>query len=140
MEEAKREDMTVLVYCLPLKAKEKDIWNFFIKNNSGKIRDIRIIRDARSGRSKGVAYVEFYNSESVQRALTMSDMPFELKGRHFGGLRVQHSQAEKNRAAAVARTMKVMKPADPIEQQQEQIRRQTKVVVSGLTDKLADIS
>ena len=54
--------MTVLVYCLPLKAKEKDIWNFFIKNNSGKIRDIRIIRDARSGRSKGVAYVEFYNA------------------------------------------------------------------------------
>lgn len=33
----------------------------------------------------------------------MSDMPFELKGRSFGGLRVQHSQAEKNRAAAVAR-------------------------------------
>ena len=34
----------------------------------------------------------------------------------------------------------MIKPADPIEQQQEQIRRQTKVVVSGLTDKLADIS
>ena len=33
----------------------------------------------------------------------MSDMPFELKGRYFGGLRVQHSQAEKNRAAAVAK-------------------------------------
>jgi RNA-binding protein 23/39 len=47
---------------LPLKAKEKDIWNFFFRANSGKIRDIRIIRDARSGRSKGVAYVEFYNS------------------------------------------------------------------------------
>lgn len=67
----------------------------------------------------------------------MSDMPFELKGRSFGGLRVQHSQAEKNRAAAVARQMRVIKPADPIEQQQEQIRRQTKVVVSGLIDKLA---
>lgn len=95
--------MTILVYCLPLKAKEKDIWNFFNKNTCGKIRDIRIIRDARSGRSKGVAYVEFYNAESVQKALTMSDMPFDLKGRSFGGLRVQHSQAEKNRAAAVAR-------------------------------------
>lgn len=103
MEEAKREDMTILVYCLPLKAKEKEIWNFFIKANCGKIRDIRIIRDVRSGRSKGVAYVEFYNAESVQKALAMSDMPFELKGRHFNGLRVQHSQAEKNRAAAVAK-------------------------------------
>jgi len=106
--------MTILVYCLPLKAKEKDIWNFFNKNTCGKIRDIRIIRDARSGRSKGVAYVEFYNAESVQKALTMSDMPFDLKGRSFGGLRVQHSQAEKNRAAAVARQMRVIKPADPI--------------------------
>jgi RNA-binding protein 23/39 len=36
--------------------------------------------------------------------------------------------------------MRVTKPADPIEQQQEQIRRQTKVVVSGLVDKLAEIS
>jgi RNA-binding protein 39 len=103
MEEAKREDHTILVYCLPLKAKERDIWNFFSKTNCGKIRDIRIIRDARSGRSKGVAYVEFYTSDAVQKALTMSDQPFELKGRSFMGLRVQHSQAEKNRAAAAAK-------------------------------------
>ena len=95
--------MTIIVYCLPLKAKEKDIWNFFCKAVCGKIRDIRIIRDVRSGRSKGIAYVEFYNAESVQKALTMTDMPFELKGRYFQGLRVQHSQAEKNRAAAAAK-------------------------------------
>jgi RNA-binding protein 39 len=47
----------------------------------GKIRDIRIIKDARSGKSKGVAYVEFYTSDSVQKALTMGDRPFGLKGR-----------------------------------------------------------
>ncbi len=73
----------------------------------------------------------------------MSEIPFDLKGRQFMGLRVQHSQAEKNRAAAAAkylfnlfRQMRVIKPADPIEQQQEQLRRQTKVFVSGLVDKL----
>ncbi len=71
MEDAKREDHTVLIYCLPLKAKEKHIWNFFNKAAVGKIRDIRIIRDAKSGRSKGVAYVEFYTSESVEKALTI---------------------------------------------------------------------
>lgn len=103
MQEAKREDHTILVYCLPLKAKERDIWNFFCKTGCGRIRDIRIIRDARSGKSKGVAYVEFYTSDAVQKALTMSDRPFELKGREFMGLRVQHSQAEKNRAAAAAK-------------------------------------
>jgi RNA-binding protein 39 len=59
-EEAKREDMTVLIYCLPTAAKEKDIYKFFQKHEVGKIRDIRIIRDQRSGKSKGVAYVEFF--------------------------------------------------------------------------------
>ncbi len=62
MEEAKREDHTIIVYCLPLKAKEKHIWRFFYDSGCGKVRDIRIIRDARSGRSKGVAYVEFFTS------------------------------------------------------------------------------
>jgi hypothetical protein len=36
--------------------------------------------------------------------------------------------------------MRVIKPADPIEQQQEQIRRQTKVFVGGLIEKLSEIS
>jgi hypothetical protein len=69
-----------------------------------------------------------------------------LKGREFMGLRVQHSQAEKNRAAAAAkyyfslsRHMRVIKPADTVEQQQETVRRQTKVFVGGLVDKLSEI-
>jgi len=33
--------------------------------------------------------------------------------------------------------MRVIKPAGPIEQQQETIRRQTKVLVTGLTEKLS---
>jgi RNA-binding protein 39 len=36
--------------------------------------------------------------------------------------------------------MRVIKPADPIEQQQETIRRQTKVFVGGLVDKLSEIA
>jgi RNA-binding protein 39 len=35
--------------------------------------------------------------------------------------------------------MRVIKPADPIEQQQETIRRQTKVFVGGLVDKLSEM-
>ena len=69
LQEAKREDLTVLVYSLPLKAREDDIWGFFKKEQCGKVRDVRIIKDPRSLRSKGVAYVEFYTSESVQKAL-----------------------------------------------------------------------
>ena len=55
------------------------------------------------------------------------------------GLRIQHSQAEKNRAAAVAKQMRVIKPVDPFEQAQENLKRQMKVLVGGLTGKLADV-
>jgi RNA-binding protein 39 len=103
MEEAKREDHTIIVYCLPLKAKEKHIWKFFYDGGCGRVRDIRIIRDNRSGKSKGVAYVEFYTSDAVERALLMAEQSFELNGRCFNSLKVQHSQAEKNRAAAAAK-------------------------------------
>lgn len=29
IDEARREDLTLLIYCLPLRAKEKDIYQFF---------------------------------------------------------------------------------------------------------------
>ena len=65
------------------------------------MRDVRIVRDQSSGRSKGVAYVEFYTPESVLMAMT-------LTGTKFMGqeIVVQASQAEKNRAAAAAKYKK----------------------------------
>ncbi len=36
--------------------------------------------------------------------------------------------------------MRVIKPAQPFEQMQQTIRRQTKVLVGGLVDKLAEVS
>ena len=82
----------MLVYSLPLKAREDDIWGFFKKEQCGKVRDIRIIKDPRSLRSKGVAYVEFYTSESVQKALRTNGRFFEFSGRQ-SAVKVQHSQA-----------------------------------------------
>lgn len=38
-------------------ANERDIYTFFAKTGVGKIRDVRLIRDQRSGKSKG--YVHF---------------------------------------------------------------------------------
>lgn len=54
-----------MMYCLPTKAREKEVYKHLIYNNIGKIRDIRLIRDQRSGKSKGVAYVEFFDAEGV---------------------------------------------------------------------------
>ena len=52
-EEAKRDDNTVLVTRIHYLADEREIYQFFTKAGVGKIRDIRMIRDPRSGKSKG---------------------------------------------------------------------------------------
>lgn len=53
-------------------ANERDIYTFFAKTGVGKIRDVRLIRDQRSGKSKGISYVEFYTPESVFMAMALS--------------------------------------------------------------------
>eukprot|EP00917_Polyrhabdina_sp_WS-2016_P023450 GHVP01050831.1.p1 GENE.GHVP01050831.1~~GHVP01050831.1.p1 ORF type:complete len:649 (+),score=108.22 GHVP01050831.1:56-1948(+) len=97
LEEARRDDMTVFVLNLPLKATERDVWKFF-SDHAGKVRDIQVIRDNQSGKSKGVGYVEFYSQESVLKGLALS-------GHMIAGnvIKVQASQAEKNRQAKQAK-------------------------------------
>eukprot|EP00918_Siedleckia_nematoides_P003539 GHVU01007996.1.p1 GENE.GHVU01007996.1~~GHVU01007996.1.p1 ORF type:complete len:362 (+),score=85.82 GHVU01007996.1:686-1771(+) len=84
-----------------------------------------MIKDQRSGKSKGVSYVEFYTQESVIKALALSgeklvDVP----------VRVQASQAEKNRAAKAAK-----------QQQAEALEGgPMKIYVGGLVESLANIT
>ena len=58
-----RDDLTVLVQRIHPKADDFEIFEFF--SQAGKVRDIRLIRDQRSGKSKGVGYVEFGDAASV---------------------------------------------------------------------------
>ena len=131
LEEARRDDSTCLILNLSIKSEERDIYEFFTKTNCGKIRDIRVIKDPRSGKSKGVSYVEFYTLESVNKAIAQSGK--ELQG---SKIRVLPSKAEINRTAAAAKLMKQTK--NPAEQHQ-QATGAMRVFVSGLTDQLADI-
>ena len=78
-------------------ALEKEVYQFF-SEQCGKIRDVQIIRDPVSGRSKGIAYIEFYLPEGVFKALACTGMV--IMGHP---VRVQASQAEKNRAAEAAK-------------------------------------
>lgn len=59
--------------------------------------------------------MEFYTSESVQKALRTNGRFFEFAGRK-SAVKVQHSQAEKNRTAAIARDMRIHKPVETPEQ------------------------
>lgn len=85
------------VFCMQLAARirPRDLEDFF--SAVGKVRDVRIISDRNSRRSKGIAYIEFVEASSVPLAIG-------LTGQRLLGVPiiVQASQAEKNRAAAAA--------------------------------------
>lgn len=125
VEDATRGDRTVMIVCLHHKADERDVYEFF-STNAGKVRDVQIIRDARTGRSKGLAYIEFYLQESTLKALALSGQA--IKGQ---AVRVQPSQAEKNRAAQAAKA--AVHYTAPRE-------TPLRLYVGGLTDSLANIS
>merc|ERR1712125_297669 len=76
LEEEEQIDRTVMVAGLNIRADERDIYEFF--SGVGKVRDVQVIRDARTGRSKGVGFVEFSFREGAVRAFSMSGKP--LKG------------------------------------------------------------
>ncbi|XP_062148021.1 uncharacterized protein LOC133856966 [Alnus glutinosa] len=84
-----RDQRTVFAYQMPLKATERDVYEFF--SRAGKVRDVRLIMDRNSRRSKGVGYIEFYDSMSVPMAIALSGQL--LLGQP---VMVKPSEAEKN--------------------------------------------
>ncbi|KAM7475168.1 hypothetical protein LguiB_022411 [Lonicera macranthoides] len=84
-----RDQRTVFAYQISLKADERDVYEFF--SSAGKVRDVRLIMDRNSRRSKGVGYIEFYEAMSVPMAIALS-------GQLLVGLpvMVKPSEAEKN--------------------------------------------
>lgn len=84
-----RDQRTVFAYQMPLKATERDVYEFFSK--AGKVRDVRLIMDRNSRRSKGVGYIEFYDAMSVPMAIALSG--HQLLGQP---VMVKPSEAEKN--------------------------------------------
>lgn len=107
LEQSKREDCSVMVMGLHPESGDREVYEFFSKE-AGKVRDVHVIRDQRTGKSKGVAYVEFYLQEAVIKALACNGRTI-----HGALIRVKASGAEKNRAAEaqkVAQTQQQDKP------------------------------
>ncbi|KAI4310391.1 hypothetical protein MLD38_035372 [Melastoma candidum] len=90
-----RDQRTVFAYQMPLKASERDVYEFFSK--AGKVRDVRLIMDRNSRRSKGVGYIEFFDAMSVPMAIAMSGQL--LLGQP---VMVKPSEAEKNLVQSTA--------------------------------------
>lgn len=92
IDDSDRDRRTVFVQQLSARLRTKELIRFFEK--VGDVRDASIVKDKISGRSKGVAYVEFRDQESVLKAIDMT-------GERLLGIPVivQHTEAEKNRLA-----------------------------------------
>jgi len=98
-----RDKRTVFCMQLHTRLRARDLEEFF--SQVGKVRDVRIISDRNSRRCKGIAYIEFFEEDSVAPAL-------KLSGTKIMGIpiQVQHTQAEKNRAAMLANLAKEQGP------------------------------
>ncbi|GAB2267834.1 hypothetical protein Dimus_002811 [Dionaea muscipula] len=90
-----RDQRTVFAYQIALRADERDVYEFF--SRAGKVRDVRLIMDRNSRRSKGVGYIEFYDAMSVPMAIALSGQP--LLGQP---VMVKPSEAEKNLVQSTA--------------------------------------
>ncbi|XP_074333701.1 uncharacterized protein LOC141671376 isoform X2 [Apium graveolens] len=84
-----RDQRTVFAYQICLKADERDVYEFF--SRAGKVRDVRLIMDRSSRRSKGVGYIEFYDAMSVPMAIALSGQTLLSQS-----VMVKPSEAEKN--------------------------------------------
>ncbi|KAJ3260220.1 hypothetical protein HDU77_001453 [Chytriomyces hyalinus] len=97
--EIERDQRTVFVMQLAARVRPADIVDFFEigENPPGKVRDVRLVTDRISRKSKGVGYVEFYEKASVAKAIAMT-------GQKLLGLPmiIQHTESEKNRIAEEA--------------------------------------
>jgi len=91
--EAHRDEYTVFVTSIHPKIDERDLFEFF--SYVGQVEDIRLIKDQRTNRSKGLAYIEFWEKSSVTTALALS-------GQLLGGypITVQIAQTAKPKPVA----------------------------------------
>nr|CAB3265477.1 RNA-binding protein 39-like [Phallusia mammillata] len=93
-----RDARTIFCYQLAQRIRTRDLEEFF--SAVGKVREVKLIQDKHSKRSKGIAYVEFKDLESVPLALGLS-------GQKVLGVPivVQPTQSEKNKVAAAQMTL-----------------------------------
>jgi len=101
MSEEEHEMRSVFVSQLSARVGDRELFQFF-ETTVGKVRDARVILDRVSRRSKGVAYVEFFELDDVRKAIN-------LTGTRLLGIPiiVQYTEAERNRQAGMSQPANV---------------------------------
>jgi RNA-binding protein 39 len=96
---AHRDEYTVFVSQIHPKVDERDLFEFF--SHVGRVEDIRLIRDS-AHKSKGLCYVEFWERESINKALA-------LAGQLIGGHPINVAVVQNTQVQAVAPTITALK-------------------------------
>jgi len=90
-----KDQRTVFVTQLVLRATEKDIRRYFRRKVDCKVKEVILLRDKRTGSHKGCAYVEMGRIDDVNKAVAVAGQPPDFQ--RFPIL-VKASEAEKNYA------------------------------------------
>lgn len=91
---------SIFVGNLNFEEDEESLWNHF--KTCGEIEYVRIIRDSKTNMGKGFAYVQFYELQSVNKALLLNDKPMitvtdqKKKGRKLRISRCRNMRKERN--------------------------------------------
>ncbi len=93
VDEATKDQRTIFVSQLVMRAEERDISRYFKRSIGIKVRDVILLRDRRTGRHKGCAYVELGSLGDVERALKATGKTPDFQ--RFPIL-VKRTEAEKN--------------------------------------------
>eukprot|EP01080_Neovahlkampfia_damariscottae_P004806 gene4806-8392_t len=112
-----REKRTIFVYNLSVETNEKQIALFF--NKVGRIRDVKLIKDRFTNRSKGFGFVEFTEASSVEEALRLTGKKLDDHT-----VMVKTSDADKNLTHG--------KDPNAVVLPQKTARRITQLFVSGI--------
>ena len=107
LETLERDARTVFAYNLSTKADEREIFQFF--SSVGTVNDVRIIYDRNTPTSKGMAYVEFADEESVEPALACTGQILKNQV-----VMVKASEAEKNAAWKIEKAQKKKEAEVPV--------------------------
>lgn len=84
-----RDQRTVMAMNLPLKANERDVFDYF--SAVGTVIDVKLITDRHSRRSKGIAYIELETLADVPKVLILNGTKF-----FNNSILVKASESEKN--------------------------------------------
>lgn len=106
LSEEERDKRTVFVQQLAARLTEDELYDFM--KRVGRVRDVRIVRDRRTGRSRGFGYVEYYEEQSVPLAIFTSGEKL-----HGIPIVISYTEAEKNRQAEADALAKQNRIYDP---------------------------